>query len=627
MVLSLLVGLFVFTAFAEGETDCANGKHTPGEFYEAAYTPCFGGFKTDYYTCSDCGCFCDGDGNQVFRDNGTGVHTPGEIHPADYLPCQGGYKTDYYTCSYCGCFCDESGNQVFRESGTGVHRPGKMYPSDYTECGGGTYKEDYYLCADCGAACDVNGSELHCNHEPGTGKHTPGQQHPADYTKCYGGIKEDYYICSACGLACDVNGSSVKWEQGAEKHTPGEKSSPNYTECAGGYKTDYYICSECHSLCDKDGNLLSSWEPGTGKHTPGEYHPADYTSCGGGYKESYYICSVCGQHCDKNGGPSSVYFERGTGKHAPGAETYPANYTECGGGFKTAYHICTVCGNPCDENGNDSWDHAFKHHTPLTIPAKAATVDAEGNIEYVKCTVCGNTFKNVEDAQDDIRCSMKDVTLPKLPAEDKPAETTPPEETTPPDENEPGHKVEIDDNVTEVPDSISDKYESVEAMSQEMLLIVMDHDPMFHNSNAGLVKTKLIEVSLMVETENGWEPATEANFPAAGVTVTLPYPKGVGRHNHVFAIAHMITTGERAGEVEIVPCTATKDGLRATFHSLSPVMIVYREKTAEELAATLADGAAETGDEGLICVWLFVLAVSGTGLVLLSGKKARASKR
>lgn len=432
MVLSLLVGLFVFTAFAEGETDCANGKHTPGEFHEAAYTPCFGGFKTDYYTCSDCGCFCDGDGNQVFRDNGTGVHTPGEIHPADYLPCQGGYKTDYYTCSYCGCFCDESGNQVFRESGTGVHRPGKMYPADYTECGGG---------------------------------------------------------------------------------------------------------------------------------------------------------------------------------------------------FKTAYHICTVCGNPCDENGNDSWDHAFKHHTPLTIPAKAATVDAEGNIEYVKCTVCGNTFKNVEDAQDDIRCSMKDVTLPKLPAEDKPAETTPPEETTPPDENEPGHKVEIDDNVTEVPDSISDKYESVESMSQEMLLIVMDHDPMFHNSNAGLVKTKLIEVSLMVETENGWEPATEANFPAEGVTVTLPYPKGVGRHNHVFSIAHMITTGERAGEVEIVPCTATKDGLRATFHSLSPVMIVYREKTADELIAPLPGGAAKTGDEGMVGLWMAVMAVSAAGVVLLISKKSRASKR
>ena len=38
----------------------------------------------------------------------------------------------------------------------------------------------------------------------------------------------------------------------------------------------------------------------------------------------------------------------------------------------------------------------------------------------------------------------------------------------------------------------------------------------------------------------------------------------------------MITTGSRAGEIEILPNTSEKGGIRVRFMSLSPVTITYR---------------------------------------------------
>ena len=64
------------------------------------------------------------------------------------------------------------------------------------------------------------------------------------------------------------------------------------------------------------------------------------------------------------------------------------------------------------------------------------------------------------------------------------------------------------------------------------------------------------------------------NFPAEGVEVLLPYPQGTNR-SCTFVITHMITSGERAGQIETLKGTRTKGGILVRFTSMSPVCITY----------------------------------------------------
>lgn len=65
------------------------------------------------------------------------------------------------------------------------------------------------------------------------------------------------------------------------------------------------------------------------------------------------------------------------------------------------------------------------------------------------------------------------------------------------------------------------------------------------------------------------------NFPAEGVEVLLPYPQGTNR-SCTFVITHIITSGERAGQIETMKGTRTKDGILVRFTSMSPVRITYQ---------------------------------------------------
>lgn len=70
-------------------------------------------------------------------------------------------------------------------------------------------------------------------------------------------------------------------------------------------------------------------------------------------------------------------------------------------------------------------------------------------------------------------------------------------------------------------------------------------------------------------TEGNWVEVDEANFPAGGVEVVLPYPNGTDSKD-TFTIVHMLTTVARAGELELVSHTKQADGLHFRVTSLSP---------------------------------------------------------
>lgn len=82
-------------------------------------------------------------------------------------------------------------------------------------------------------------------------------------------------------------------------------------------------------------------------------------------------------------------------------------------------------------------------------------------------------------------------------------------------------------------------------------------------------------------SEDGGKTWVEAkdNFPAGGITVTLPYPAGIHADNCEFVVTHMATAaagGLQPGQVEIPAVTKTENGLQFTVKSLSPVAISWK---------------------------------------------------
>ena len=94
------------------------------------------------------------------------------------------------------------------------------------------------------------------------------------------------------------------------------------------------------------------------------------------------------------------------------------------------------------------------------------------------------------------------------------------------------------------------------------------------------------DATLWVSTDNGqsWTEAAEADFPASGLTVTVPYPAGTGARGYVFTAAHMFAAGANAGEIEHPTASAAEKGVSFPVAGLSPVAVGW---TAGSYAVTL----------------------------------------
>ena len=113
-----------------------------------------------------------------------------------------------------------------------------------------------------------------------------------------------------------------------------------------------------------------------------------------------------------------------------------------------------------------------------------------------------------------------------------------------------------------------------------------------------------------------WIDVTEENFPEGGVEVLLEYPQGTNGKD-IFTIVHMLTTSDRAGEVEVMQYTAEADGLHFRAMSLSPFAVGwvkyvapvgggggapaadrYAVTVAESLFGGAVTAGVETAEEG-----------------------------
>ena len=545
--------------------------------HTANYTACGGGHKSTWYECTVCGYPCDANGGYVEWSAPTATpHTPdlNNEQPANYVACGGGYKSAFYICTVCNQPCNADGTDaVYTGPTTTTHNLGEKQPANYEPCGLGGYKTDYYKCVDCNNCFDENGNSVVWS-EP-TGKHTPrADKWEANYTVCGGGYKDAYYLCEYCNRACDINGNDMVWQSGNGAHTPDEGHKADWTACGGGYKADYYLCIYCGVSCDAEGNCTNAWETPTmdAKHTSsGELHKANYTDCGGGYDKDYYICDVCGNAFDTDG-YTVLNFDPLT-RHTPDtANPHPADYTACGGGYKSTWYECKVCNQPCDANGDNAvWSEPTEGHDLKKVDAADPTYESSGNTEYWVCKVCDNYFS---DAQGKNLIEDKDsVIIPKL------------------------EYVTAVTELSEVPESVSDKYPTVDDVSKALVEAAFAADTTLVKEDADSV---VLDVVLETKSSDGAvTPVTQESFPEEGVDVVLAYPEGTD-DSYQFVITHMITYGDLAGTIENMEYTLEEDGIHVHFSSMSPVCITYQKTAVKPVGDANGDGEINSRDAVLV---------------------------
>lgn len=94
--------------------------------------------------------------------------------------------------------------------------------------------------------------------------------------------------------------------------------------------------------------------------------------------------------------------------------------------------------------------------------------------------------------------------------------------------------------------------------------------------------------------DDEWIPVDPNDFPEDGVEVLLPYPEGTNR-TYTFVITHMITSGEHAGEIEVLNYQAEADGLRVHFTSMSPVCVAYQAGASSTITIVAGDTTSQGG--------------------------------
>lgn len=140
------------------------------------------------------------------------------------------------------------------------------------------------------------------------------------------------------------------------------------------------------------------------------------------------------------------------------------------------------------------------------------------------------------------------------------------------------YRLEMEIGISEVPDAFPDleHLNTPGKIETQMRLAVQQV--------AGGVdgaSTAVYDIRLWVNIGGtGWVLATADNFPAGGITVTLPYPAGTGSSTHDFFVTHMATmdvNGMKAGEMEYPAVTKTEAGIQFRVLSLSPVAVAWKE--------------------------------------------------
>lgn len=138
---------------------------------------------------------------------------------------------------------------------------------------------------------------------------------------------------------------------------------------------------------------------------------------------------------------------------------------------------------------------------------------------------------------------------------------------------------------------------------------------------------RVYDVALQVYANGTWQDVSAENFPAEGVTVTVPYPSGTDS-TYNFVASHLFTksmNGFPAGHIETFPesgaITTSSAGISFTVHGLSPISVGW----SKAAAGTSTNVSPKTGDQSTILLYmvLMILAAAVMGTVYVKQIRVR----
>ncbi len=324
-----------------------------------------------------------------------------------------------------------------------------------------------------------------------------------------------------------------------------------------------YITNESRAL-----NVYENVTP----HTHTEAQPViennvDATCTEDGSYYSVVYCSECGEELSR----TKVTVEATGHTWDDGIVTTEATCTENG----VMTYTCTVCGETKTEDINAT-GHSY------TAEIIAPTYTEQGYTIYT-CTVCGDSY--IDDYTDVLVIDGTDTSLSTRT---------------------------VVQELTAVPEELQSLYSDVDALTSYLVSLVTV-DTGYTEAN-----TAVYDVMLQYSIDGGaWITATTDNFPAEGITVTLPYPDGTDS-SYSFVAANMFTEtstrqGTTAGDTGLPTVTNTDDGIQITITGTSAVAISWKT-VSTPTTDTTGSSSAKTGDSSMIGLYVALMVISVLGI-------------
>ncbi len=566
----------------------------------------------------------DGKHYRTCTVEGCGVENPGEIHSGGTANC-----ADKKICGVC--------NNPYGEVDATTHKSIVLVPAKTTadNCQDYTY-DAHYKCESCGKLFSDNAGKTEIKVEP----NKVAGAHSYVYTKI--SDTQHSITCSVEGCTLsetenhESNGVNVATCQAKAvcddcKDAYGQFDSSNHTnivdvsanvaaDCRE-FSYDAHKKCDCEQIFDADGNEVEEI-PG---YVQGEHvWDATYDATNATSEKHYHICIY---HIDvKDEGEAHTYVNDvcticqfdNTCKHT-NVEFVEAVQESCQGNGSNGMKEHYICKDKCGEllilSGTtysvvteDDLVIIPKHKLEEVVES-TATCCKDGNLYHWHCTVCERNFASNDTAvpgtpmdtvtdfatgahTDDDKAWEQSATkhwhtctvggtkfdeADHIPGEDFICDTC-------------GYILKIAENgtytkiekteLTKVPATLAEKYETVEALEAELTRILVTNSTFTENN----VQTFDVKLQYRNSATDEWIDATEANFPVEGITVELPYPEGTNGDTHDFKVTHMFTVtsaklGTTAGNTETLEgkqIVETKDGIRVTLKGLSPVAVAWK---------------------------------------------------
>lgn len=140
---------------------------------------------------------------------------------------------------------------------------------------------------------------------------------------------------------------------------------------------------------------------------------------------------------------------------------------------------------------------------------------------------------------------------------------------------------------------------------------------------------RVYDVALQVYANGTWQDVSAENFPAEGVTVTVPYPSGTDS-TYNFVASHLFTksmNGFPAGHIETFPesgvITKSSAGISFTVHGLSPISVGW----SKAAAGTSTNVSPKTGDQSTILLYMVLMILAAAVMGTVYVKQIRVRKK